>query len=172
MRNTLPAYQCGITPFFRDFSVNQAQGHRGTCYTAIWNGFCRACGVEIFVFRLRQASLTRGHGIKSELIGGVAFVAALSCAASVASAASLTWMSFSSEFELDKTRTVHADTGVATEDFEDGAFNLGSDAPGSGDGFRPDDMRVGSSVAPVPVPASLPLLLADTGGLGWATRRR
>lgn len=41
-----------------------------------------------------------------------------------------------------------------------------------GDGFGMDDVRIGSSVAPVPVPATLPLLLAGIGGLGWAARRR
>jgi len=41
-----------------------------------------------------------------------------------------------------------------------------------GDGFGLDDVRIGSSVAPVPVPATLPLLMAGIGGLGWAARRR
>lgn len=42
----------------------------------------------------------------------------------------------------------------------------------SGDGFGIDDVRLGSSVAPIPVPASLPLLAGGLGLLGWIARRR
>lgn len=41
-----------------------------------------------------------------------------------------------------------------------------------GDGFGLDDVRLGSSVSPVPVPASLPLLAAGLGLMGWMKRRR
>ncbi len=41
-----------------------------------------------------------------------------------------------------------------------------------GDGFGIDDFRIGSSVNPIPVPASLPLLAAGLGAMGWAARRR
>lgn len=41
-----------------------------------------------------------------------------------------------------------------------------------GDGFGIDDVRIGSSVAPVPIPATLPLLAAGLGAMGWAARRR
>lgn len=42
----------------------------------------------------------------------------------------------------------------------------------SGDGFGIDDVRLGSSVAPIPVPASLPLLAGGLGLMGWIARRR
>ncbi|WP_424985914.1 PEP-CTERM sorting domain-containing protein [Microbulbifer sp. S227A] len=42
----------------------------------------------------------------------------------------------------------------------------------SGDGFGIDDVRLGSSMSPVPVPASLPLLAGGLGLLGWIARRR
>lgn len=42
----------------------------------------------------------------------------------------------------------------------------------SGDGFGIDDVRLGSSVAPIPVPASLPLLVGGLGLMGWIARRR
>jgi hypothetical protein len=41
-----------------------------------------------------------------------------------------------------------------------------------GDGFGIDDVRLGSSVAPVPVPAYLPLLAGGLGLMGWVARRR
>ncbi|MEM1073555.1 MAG: PEP-CTERM sorting domain-containing protein [Pseudomonadota bacterium] len=41
-----------------------------------------------------------------------------------------------------------------------------------GDGFGMDDVRIGSSIAPVPLPTSLPLLAAGIGFLGWRSRRR
>lgn len=42
----------------------------------------------------------------------------------------------------------------------------------TGDGFGIDDVRLGASVAPVPVPASLPLLIGGLGAMGWMARRR
>lgn len=59
---------------------------------------------------------------------------------------------------------------IAFDSLIDNAFI--SFAIDDGDGFGMDDVRIGSSVPAVPVPATLPLLLAGIGGLGWTARRR
>lgn len=41
-----------------------------------------------------------------------------------------------------------------------------------GDGFGIDDVRLSNNVAPIPVPATLPLLAGAIGVMGWARRRR